>query len=145
MRDKALKLLGLMRVAGAIEIGADRAAEATAAGKTRLLLLASDAGENVLRKAEHALAGKRDAGKAVDIGHSIRIIAKIAHKIFFIVVVFELMVAVDRDHLCFRTDMLLERFRISCIVALHADAREIAKAEETVNAGIGLSIVEQLI
>ena len=59
MRDKALKLLGLMRVAGAIEIGADRAAEATAAGKTRLLLLASDAGENVLRKAEHALAGKR--------------------------------------------------------------------------------------
>ena len=59
MRDKALGLLGLMRVAGAIEIGADRAAETAAAGKARLLLLPSDAGESALRKAEHALAGKR--------------------------------------------------------------------------------------
>lgn len=58
MRDKALKLLGLMRVAKAIEIGADRAADAAAAGKARLLLLASDAGETALRKAEHALAGR---------------------------------------------------------------------------------------
>ena len=59
MEDKALKLLGLMRVAKAIEIGADRAADAAAAGRARLLLLASDSPESALRKAEHALAGKR--------------------------------------------------------------------------------------
>ena len=59
MTDKVLKLLGLMRPAGAIEIGADRAAEAAAAGKARLLLTASDASETVLRKAAYALEGKR--------------------------------------------------------------------------------------
>ena len=59
MRDKALKLLGLMRPAKAIEIGADRACDAAAAGKARLLLLASDAGESALRRAERALAGRR--------------------------------------------------------------------------------------
>ena len=58
MTDKPLKLLGLMRRAGAIEIGADRSADAARAGKARVLLLASDAGENVCRKAEFALAGK---------------------------------------------------------------------------------------
>ena len=58
MTDKALKLLGLMRPAGAIEIGADRAAEAAAAGKARALLLASDASETAARKAAYALEGK---------------------------------------------------------------------------------------
>lgn len=57
MRDKALKLLGLMRRAGAIELGADRAADVTRSGKCRLLLLASDAGENVRKKADNALNG----------------------------------------------------------------------------------------
>ena len=55
MTDKALKLLGLMRPAGAIEIGADRAVEAVRAGKARALLLASDASETTLRKAGYAL------------------------------------------------------------------------------------------
>ena len=58
MTDKALKLLGLMRPAGAIEIGADRAAEAAAAGKARVLILASDISESAARKAAHALEGK---------------------------------------------------------------------------------------
>ena len=44
MTDKPLKLLGLMRRAGAVEIGADRSTEAARAGKARVLLLASDAG-----------------------------------------------------------------------------------------------------
>ena len=43
MREKALKLLGLMRRANAIQPGEDRAGEAVQAGKARLLLLASDA------------------------------------------------------------------------------------------------------
>ena len=58
MTDKALKLLGLMRPAGAIEIGADRAAEAARAGKARALLLASDCSETAARKAGYALEGK---------------------------------------------------------------------------------------
>ncbi len=58
MTDKALKLLGLMRPAGAVEIGADRAAEAARAGKVRALLLASDASEAAVRKAGYALEGK---------------------------------------------------------------------------------------
>ena len=58
MTDKPLKLLGLMRRAGAIEIGADRSTEAARAGKARVLLLASDAGDNAAKKAEYALAGK---------------------------------------------------------------------------------------
>lgn len=57
MRDKALKLLGLMRRAAAIELGADRAADVTRSGRTRLLLLASDAGENAAKKADNALYG----------------------------------------------------------------------------------------
>ena len=59
MTDKPLKLLGLMRPAGAVEIGADRAAEAARAGKARALLLASDATETAERKAAYALEGKR--------------------------------------------------------------------------------------
>lgn len=58
MTDKALKMLGLMRRAGAIEIGADRSADAARAGKARILALASDAGENAAKKTEYALSGK---------------------------------------------------------------------------------------
>ena len=58
MTDKALKLLGLMRPAGAIEIGADRAAEAARSGRARALLLASDVSETAVRKAAYALEGK---------------------------------------------------------------------------------------
>ena len=58
MTDKALKLLGLMRPAGAIEIGADRAAEAAHAGKARVLVLASNISETAARKAAYALEGK---------------------------------------------------------------------------------------
>ena len=58
MTDKALKMLGLMRRAAAIEIGADRSADAARAGKARALLLAADAGENAAKKAEYALSGK---------------------------------------------------------------------------------------
>ena len=58
MTDKALKLLGLMRPAGAIEIGADRAAEAARAGKARVLVTASDISETAARKAAYALEGK---------------------------------------------------------------------------------------
>ena len=58
MTDKALKLLGLMRPAGAIEIGADRAVDAVRAGKARALLLASDTSETALRKAGYALEGR---------------------------------------------------------------------------------------
>lgn len=58
MTDKALKMLGLMRRADAIEIGADRSADAARAGKARVLALASDAGENAAKKAEYALSGK---------------------------------------------------------------------------------------
>ena len=58
MTDRALKLLGLMRPACAIEIGTDRAVDAARAGKARVLLLASDATETAARKAAYALEGK---------------------------------------------------------------------------------------
>lgn len=58
MTEKPLKLLGLMRPAGAIEIGADRAGDAARAGKARVLLLASDVTETAERKAAFALEGK---------------------------------------------------------------------------------------
>ena len=51
MREKALKLLGLMRRANAIQPGEDRAGEAVQAGKAKLLLLASDAADNARRRA----------------------------------------------------------------------------------------------
>ncbi len=59
MRDKALKLLGLMRRANAIQPGEDRAGEAMQAGKARMLLLASDAADNARRRAEHLVNGRR--------------------------------------------------------------------------------------
>lgn len=59
MREKTLKLLGLMRRANAIQPGEDRAGEAVQAGKARLLLLASDAADNARRRAENLVNGRR--------------------------------------------------------------------------------------
>ena len=59
MREKALKLLGLMRRANAIQIGEDNSREALGAGKARLLLLASDASDNARRRAEQFVNGRR--------------------------------------------------------------------------------------
>lgn len=58
MTEKPLELLGLMRRAGALEIGADRAEEATRAGKARLLLIASDASDRTIRKLANAAEGR---------------------------------------------------------------------------------------
>lgn len=59
MKEKALKLLGLMRRANAIQPGEDRAGDAVQAGRAKLLLLASDAADNARRRAEHLVNGWR--------------------------------------------------------------------------------------
>lgn len=59
MEDKTLGLLGLMRRAGAIQIGEDNTADAVHAGKAKLLLLASDAPEKARRRAEGYVFGHR--------------------------------------------------------------------------------------
>lgn len=59
MKEKALKLLGLMRRANAIQPGEDRAGEAVQAGRAKLLLMASDAADNARRRAEHLTEGRR--------------------------------------------------------------------------------------
>jgi ribosomal protein L7Ae-like RNA K-turn-binding protein len=59
MADKALGLLGLMRRAGAIEIGVDNAADALRAGRAKLLLLSCDAADNARRKIENLSVGRR--------------------------------------------------------------------------------------
>ena len=52
MSEKAMNLLGLMRRAGALATGESNAGTAVRGGKAKLLLLASDASENALRRAE---------------------------------------------------------------------------------------------
>ncbi len=59
MREKALKLLGLMRRANAIAIGEDNTGAAAQSGRTRLLLLAADASDNARRRAEAFANGRR--------------------------------------------------------------------------------------
>ena len=59
MREKTLKLLGLMRRANAIALGEDNSGAATQSGRTRLLLLASDASDNARRRAEGFARGRR--------------------------------------------------------------------------------------
>ena len=59
MADKALGLLGLMRRAGAIEIGVDNASDALRAGRAKILLLSCDAADNARRKLEHLSVGRR--------------------------------------------------------------------------------------
>lgn len=57
--DKALGLLGLARRGGRIELGEEGAGSACRAGKARLLMLASDAGESVRHRAQYFVrAGK---------------------------------------------------------------------------------------
>ena len=78
MDDRAIGLIGLMRRAGAIEIGEDNSGSAVSAGKAKLLLTAADASENALRHAERFMQGRvitvplhytRDElGKALGIG-----------------------------------------------------------------------------
>ena len=52
MEDKVLGLLGLMRRAGAIELGEDNSAETVKAGRAKLLILSSDVSDSARRKAE---------------------------------------------------------------------------------------------
>lgn len=59
MREKALKLLGLMRRASAISIGEDSAGDCVKAGKAKLLCLAQDASENARMRAERFVFGHR--------------------------------------------------------------------------------------
>ena len=79
MDDRAIGLIGLMRRAGAIEIGEDNSGTAVSAGKAKLLLTAADASENALRHAERFTQGRRvitvplhytrdELGKALGIG-----------------------------------------------------------------------------
>ena len=58
MNDKALNLLGLMRKANYIEIGETNTGSAVRDGKARLLLLASDASENAVHRAEGFTNGR---------------------------------------------------------------------------------------
>ncbi len=59
LTDKALGYLGLMRKAGKLEQGEDRAGEAVGEGRARLVLLASDATENAQKRVLRQLAGRR--------------------------------------------------------------------------------------
>ena len=58
MEDKSLGLLGLMRRAGALEIGEDNSALTVKSGKAKLLLLSSDVSESARRKAEGFCYGR---------------------------------------------------------------------------------------
>lgn len=53
MYDASLRLLGLARKAGRIEVGEEPAGAACRARKAKLLLLACDAADNTARRAEH--------------------------------------------------------------------------------------------
>ena len=56
--DNALRLIGLARKGGRVEVGEEPVAAATRAHKARLVVLASDAADNTLRRASHfALSG----------------------------------------------------------------------------------------
>jgi len=58
VKDKALNLLGLMRKAGAIDIGEDNTGETVKAGKAKVLILAADASVNAVHRAENFAAGR---------------------------------------------------------------------------------------
>lgn len=58
MSEKLLNLLGLMRRAGAIETGETNSGKACRDGKTKLLILASDASDNAGRRAECFVQGR---------------------------------------------------------------------------------------
>lgn len=58
MREKILRLLGLMRRASAIAIGESQTGDAVRGGKARLLLIASDASDNARKRAAGFAAGR---------------------------------------------------------------------------------------
>jgi len=58
MREKTLKLLGLMRRANAIAIGETNTGAAVRGGKAKLVLLAQDASDNARRRAEGFVYGR---------------------------------------------------------------------------------------
>ena len=59
MSEKLLNLLGLMRKAGAIEIGETNTGAACREGKGKALILALDASDNARRRAESFVNGRR--------------------------------------------------------------------------------------
>lgn len=58
-QNKALGLLSLARKAGKIELGEEPVAALAKLGKARLVLLASDAGDGIRRKAGNLVAGTK--------------------------------------------------------------------------------------
>ena len=58
MREKTLKLLGLMRRANAIALGEEKTGAAMREGKAKLLLLAEDASDNARKRAAGFAAGR---------------------------------------------------------------------------------------
>ena len=58
MREKALRLLGLMRRANAISVGELNTAACARGGKAKLLLLAADASDNARDRAEGLARGR---------------------------------------------------------------------------------------
>lgn len=59
MREKTLNFLGLMRRAGAVEIGETATGDAVKAGKAKLVLIASDISDNSRKRAETFVYGRR--------------------------------------------------------------------------------------
>lgn len=59
MNEKCLNLLGMMRKAGAIEIGEANTGIACRDGKAKLLILAADASDNARRRAESFVNGRK--------------------------------------------------------------------------------------
>ena len=59
MSEKSLNLLGMMRKAGAIEIGETNAGAACKGGKAKLLILASDASDNARKRAAQFVNGRK--------------------------------------------------------------------------------------
>lgn len=59
--DKALQYLGLARKAGLLAVGEESSSLAAHAGKARLVLLAADASDNAVRRADAFLYGRRAA------------------------------------------------------------------------------------
>ena len=58
MGDRALGILGLMRRANAIQVGETNTGDAVKAGKAKLLLLAQDASDNAVHRAEGFAFGR---------------------------------------------------------------------------------------
>lgn len=65
--DKARSYLALARRAGQLVLGEERCGEAAAAGRLKLLLLASDASDNARRRAEGYTVGHRFPLRRTDI------------------------------------------------------------------------------